>query len=125
MFGRMARESFGPAHVRYRRPLGALRRRKTCPTARTECRGAPMPEQARGATGTAIKTRASVGSWLSFALLILVLIAALYPSLVLANTQVATSRLWPSKEYTRVTIEAAGPIRYTLFTVSDPHRVVL
>ena len=68
---------------------------------------------------------ATLGPWISFALLILALVAALYPSLALSNTQVASSRLWPSKEYTRLTIEAAGPIRYTLFTVPDPHRVVL
>ena len=78
-----------------------------------------LNERARTANG------ATLGAWISYVLLIFALFAALYPSLALPNAQVASSRLWPSKEYTRVTIEAAGPIRYTLFTVSDPHRVVL
>src|SRR5262245_20753805 len=83
-----------------------------------------MPEQARSPEHV-IRNRASAVAWICYALLILALLAALYPSLVLANTQVATSRLWPSKEYTRLSIDAAGPIRYTLFTVTEPHRVVL
>jgi N-acetylmuramoyl-L-alanine amidase len=54
-----------------------------------------------------------------------VLFLALYPSLALSDVQVAATRLWPSKEYTRLTIEALTPIRYTAFMVADPHRIVL
>ena len=82
-----------------------------------------MPEPSRDLSEPA--TGGSIGAWVSFALLVLVLVAALYPSLALSNVQIASTRLWPSKEYTRVTIEAAAPIRYTLFTVPDPQRVVV
>lgn len=34
-------------------------------------------------------------------------------------------RLWPATEYTRVTFESKEPIRSTLFTVSNPDRLVL
>ncbi len=67
----------------------------------------------------------SANPWLPFAVLVALLLAALYPSLALANTQIASTRLWPAKEYTRVTIEAASSIRHSVFTVPDPHRIVL
>jgi len=54
-----------------------------------------------------------------------VAVTALFSTVAHSNVQIASTRLWPSKEYTRLTIESAAPIRYTLFTVPDPHRVVL
>jgi N-acetylmuramoyl-L-alanine amidase len=39
--------------------------------------------------------------------------------------QIASTRMWPSQEYTRVTIESAAPIRYSVFSVSGPDRIVL
>jgi N-acetylmuramoyl-L-alanine amidase len=52
-------------------------------------------------------------------------LAAFYPSFALSNTEVASTRMWPSKEYTRVTIEAASHIRYSVFSVPSPERIVL
>ena len=63
--------------------------------------------------------------WFPFALLIALLLAALYPSFALSNTQIASTRLWPAKEYTRVTIEAGSAVRHSVFTVADPQRIVL
>ena len=53
------------------------------------------------------------------------LAACLLPALALAATKVTGVRVWPGPEYTRITIETAAPIEYTLFTVKDPDRVVL
>src|SRR5688572_29324933 len=64
-------------------------------------------------------------AWLGFAVLIALLLAALYPSFALSNTEIASTRMWPSREYTRVTIESAAHIRYSVFPVPSPERIVL
>ena len=64
-------------------------------------------------------------AWLGFAVLIALLLAALYPSFALSNTEIASTRMWPSREYTRVTIESAAHIRYSVFSVPSPERIVL
>ena len=38
---------------------------------------------------------------------------------------VAAARLWPAADYTRLTLEAAQPIRHTLLVVRNPDRLVL
>jgi len=70
-------------------------------------------------------TRPAPLPWVPFAVLVVMLLAALYPTFALSNTQVASTRLWPSQEYTRVTIEAASSIRHSVFSVTDPQRIVL
>ena len=55
----------------------------------------------------------------------LLLLLCLVPTIVLAATPVAGVRVWPSPEYTRITIETPEPVQYTLFTIKDPDRVVL
>ena len=42
-----------------------------------------------------------------------------------AADQIVSTRIWPAKDYTRVTLESRNPIRYSLFTVNNPERVVL
>ena len=42
-----------------------------------------------------------------------------------AQAQILQSRLWPAREYTRLTLESKEEIKYTIFTVKDPARVVL
>jgi N-acetylmuramoyl-L-alanine amidase len=34
-------------------------------------------------------------------------------------------RIWPARDYTRVTLESREPLKYTVFTLSTPQRVVL
>jgi N-acetylmuramoyl-L-alanine amidase len=68
---------------------------------------------------------ASGSSWVPFALLIALVLAALYPSFALSNTQIASTRMWPAKEYTRVTIESGSAIRHSVFNVTGPQRIVL
>jgi len=60
-----------------------------------------------------------------FAVLVVLLLATLYPSFAAAQMQVTAARMWPSPEYTRVTIESTAPIQHTLFTVTDPFRLVV
>ena len=42
-----------------------------------------------------------------------------------AQAQVVSTRIWPAKDYTRVTFESKSKLEYTLFTVKDPERLVL
>jgi len=39
--------------------------------------------------------------------------------------RISSARIWPSEEYTRLTLDSASAIRYTLPTVKDPDRVVV
>jgi N-acetylmuramoyl-L-alanine amidase len=34
-------------------------------------------------------------------------------------------RVWPARDYTRVTLELDAPVRHSYFTVPDPHRLVV
>ncbi len=47
------------------------------------------------------------------------------PSSALAFDQIVGTRIWPAKDYTRVTLESKGEIRYTLFSIDNPGRLVL
>lgn len=38
---------------------------------------------------------------------------------------ISSARIWPSEEYTRLTLESTSAIRYTLTTIKDPDRVVV
>ncbi len=40
-------------------------------------------------------------------------------------TQISTARVWPSPDYTRVTLESQSPVKYTVMSVKDPERLVL
>jgi N-acetylmuramoyl-L-alanine amidase len=42
-----------------------------------------------------------------------------------AATQIASVRVWPAQEYTRLTLESDAPIIYNVFTVGTPARLVL
>lgn len=39
--------------------------------------------------------------------------------------QISASRLWPSPDYTRITLEAAEPVAHKYFTLSNPERLVI
>ena len=53
------------------------------------------------------------------------LVALLTAFPVHAADQIAGTRIWPAKDYTRVTLESKREIRYTMFTVNNPERLVL
>jgi len=42
-----------------------------------------------------------------------------------AATQVNSARIWPAQEYTRITLESGAPIAHKIFTIANPHRLVL
>jgi N-acetylmuramoyl-L-alanine amidase len=42
-----------------------------------------------------------------------------------APAQVLSSRIWPAADYTRLTLETKSEIKFTLFSVKDPERLVL
>jgi len=42
-----------------------------------------------------------------------------------AQAQILSSRIWPAKDYTRVTLESKSEIKYQLFALKDPERLVL
>ena len=48
------------------------------------------------------------------------------PALAWASIgRIASARVWPAQEYTRVVFEAQEPIAYRVQTLTDPHRVVV
>jgi N-acetylmuramoyl-L-alanine amidase len=42
-----------------------------------------------------------------------------------AQAQVLSSRIWPARDYTRLTIESKDEIQYSIFSIKDPERLVL
>nr|WP_219907517.1 N-acetylmuramoyl-L-alanine amidase [Nitrosospira sp. Nsp2] len=42
-----------------------------------------------------------------------------------AGTPISSARVWPAPEYTRLTLESASPIQYSVSTVKNPDRVVI
>src|SRR5712692_3539859 len=42
-----------------------------------------------------------------------------------AEAQVVASRIWPARDYTRLTLESKAELKYQVFAVKDPERLVL
>jgi len=51
--------------------------------------------------------------------------ALLLGSLASAHAQVVATRIWPARDYTRVTFESRQPLDYALFPLKNPERLVL
>lgn len=47
------------------------------------------------------------------------------PGVAPAEIMVSAVRVWPAPEYTRITLESAQPIDYTVFTTKNPDRLVV
>lgn len=60
----------------------------------------------------------------AFAHVLLITVLGVVPPATAADAIVST-RVWPAQEYTRVTLEAARPIRHQYFFVKDPERLVV
>jgi len=58
-------------------------------------------------------------------LLKIILLGGLLASGWAQALQLSTTRLWPSPDYTRITLEAAGPVAHKYFTLSNPERLVI
>jgi N-acetylmuramoyl-L-alanine amidase len=55
--------------------------------------------------------------------LVLALLAVLY--VAGAQAQVLSTRIWPARDYTRLTLETRGELKHSVFSVKDPERLVL
>src|SRR2546422_1025997 len=55
------------------------------------------------------------------ALAVVLLVSFIAPT----EAQVLSSRIWPARDYTRLTLESRDEIKFTLFGVKDPERLVL
>src|SRR5882762_6900142 len=103
---------------------GALRRQIPGPDRGRAGRDPARP--ARPRSGPGICRRRAPGDiaialahWRALAVVLLVSFIA--P----AEAQVLSSRIWPARDYTRLTLESRDEIKFTLFGVKDPERLVL
>src|SRR6476646_7979263 len=51
--------------------------------------------------------------------------AVVFFSVASAHAQVIASRIWPARDYTRLTLESIAELKYQVFAVKDPARLVL
>jgi N-acetylmuramoyl-L-alanine amidase len=65
--------------------------------------------------------RSDVFIWLSLAAIVLLPLV----NSAFAGTPIISARIWPAPDYTRLTLESASPIQYSLSTVKNPDRVVI
>ncbi len=49
----------------------------------------------------------------------------MFGSAAIAETTISAARVWPAAEYTRITLESATPIQYSLSILKTPDRVVI
>ena len=56
--------------------------------------------------------------------LIFILLLCWLPS-AFAEVAITSTRIWPAQDYTRLTLESKQPIRYNLFTLKNPDRLVI
>jgi N-acetylmuramoyl-L-alanine amidase len=59
------------------------------------------------------------------ALRLTALLCLLWIHTAFAGIAVSAARIWPAQDYTRLTLESKQPIRYNLFTLSNPERLVI
>ena len=56
--------------------------------------------------------------------LIFILLLCWLPS-AFAEVAITSTRIWPAQDYTRLTLESKQPIRYNLFSLKNPERLVI
>jgi N-acetylmuramoyl-L-alanine amidase len=56
---------------------------------------------------------------------LLALFALAVPSALAQHTQITSARVWPSQDYTRVTLETQAAVKYAMQSVKDPERLVI
>ncbi len=83
--------------------------------------GNPSPLPGRSEVGGARRALAAGRSLAGFGLVALGLVLAAPPALA----QIVSTRIWPAKDYTRVTVESKSEIRFQLFAIKDPERLVI
>src|SRR6185436_13354943 len=76
------------------------------------------PHRARGRSETRA-SRSALQCWRGLALLCAVFFIAS------VQAEVLSSRIWPAKDYTRLTLESKEPVDYKIFILKDPERLVI
>src|SRR6185312_2910249 len=94
---------------------------------RSRCRsvhrgGRAMPERARGKRD---RLSVSIERRRAFRWLLLPAAQWTMPVAWADASRIASARLWPAQEYTRVIFESSSPIEHQLVVLRDPDRVVL
>jgi N-acetylmuramoyl-L-alanine amidase len=87
-----------------------------------------MRERARGGDGrgsSAAVTRVSLSRRRALRCLLVPVAAAGLPSAFASAARIASARVWPAQEYTRLILESAAPIEHQLVVLKSPPRVVL
>jgi N-acetylmuramoyl-L-alanine amidase len=59
------------------------------------------------------------------ALRLTALLCLLWLPSAFAEIAVTSARIWPAQDYTRLTLESKQPIRYNLFSLKNPERLVI
>src|SRR5258706_4052331 len=76
-------------------------------------------------TGAREMIRVSLGRRRALCLLWLPAAQALVALPAFASARIASARIWPAQEYTRLIFEAPTVLPHRLIVLRDPHRVVL
>jgi N-acetylmuramoyl-L-alanine amidase len=84
-----------------------------------------MPERTRNGDARAGLTRVSIERRRALRWLMLPAAQWLAPSAWADASRIASARLWPAQEYTRVIFEAPAPIEHQLVVLKEPDRLVL
>ena len=83
----------------------------------------------RGSIGDEFARRLSLSAYLLVRVALLALIALFFSQFFVAAARAADPvravRIWPSQDYTRITLESRQPIRHSLLVVKNPERLVL
>jgi len=72
--------------------------------------------------------RARTRSFIRFTLFFValwLLVGALSSASAQSASQITSARVWPSQDYTRVTLETQAPVQYAVLSLKDPERLVL
>src|SRR5687768_6219723 len=86
--------------------------------ARGQPAAAPRPACAARIRRRSTQRRAAGAQWRGRVLALAGTLALLAP--LAAQAQVLSSRIWPAPDYTRLTVESAAEIKYSLFSVKEP-----
>jgi len=84
-----------------------------------------MPDRARRCRANAQLTRVSFSRRRAFRWLLLPAAHWVSPAAWADASRIASTRLWPAEEYTRVIFEATAPIEHQMVVLRNPDRLVL
>src|SRR3954469_22317961 len=86
--------------------------------ARPAATAGPEPAAGLRRRSAARPRRGTFARWACLAAVALLSVAS-------AHAQVIASRIWPARDYTRLTLESIAEVKYQVFSVKDPERLVL